>query len=42
LFNNFHHRINLVEFLFGNLGSRNKTTFSEFRNLEILRVLLKI
>jgi phosphoglucomutase len=25
--------------LFGNSGSRNKTTFSKFRNLKILRVL---
>jgi hypothetical protein len=36
LFNKFHLRINLVALLFGNLGTRSKTTFLEFRNLEIL------
>jgi hypothetical protein len=32
LFNKFHRRINLVALLFSNSGSRNKTTYSEFRN----------
>jgi hypothetical protein len=35
LFNYFYRRINQVAILFGNLGSRNETTYSEFRNLEI-------
>jgi hypothetical protein len=34
LFNKFHHRINLVALLLGNLGSRNKTTYSKFINFE--------
>jgi hypothetical protein len=39
LFNKFYLGINLVALLFSNLGSRKKTTYSEFRNLKILRVL---
>jgi hypothetical protein len=38
LFNKFYRRINLVALLFSNLGSRNKTTYSEFRHLKILRI----
>jgi hypothetical protein len=38
LSNKFHRGKNLVELLFSNLGSRNNTTYSEFGNLEILRV----
>jgi hypothetical protein len=39
-FNKFYRRINLMALLFSNLGSRNKTTYLHFRNLEIFRVLL--
>jgi hypothetical protein len=38
LFNKFHRRINLVALLLGNSGLRSKTTFSEFRSLEIWRL----
>jgi hypothetical protein len=38
LFNKFHRGIKVVALLFSNLGSKNKTTHSEFRNLKILIV----
>jgi hypothetical protein len=38
LFNKCHRRNFFVALLFSNLGSRNKTTYSELKNLEILRV----
>jgi hypothetical protein len=38
LFNKFHRRINLVALLLSNSGSGNKTTYSEFINLKIVRV----
>jgi hypothetical protein len=38
LFNKFQRGINLVALLLSNLGSKNKTTYSEFRNLKILRI----
>jgi hypothetical protein len=37
LFSKFHCRINLVALLLDNSGSRNKTSYTEFRNLKILR-----
>jgi hypothetical protein len=37
LFNKFYRGINLVALLFSNSGSRNKTTYSDFRNLKILK-----
>jgi hypothetical protein len=39
LFNKFYRGINLVALLFSNLGSRNKTMYSEFMNIEFLRYL---
>jgi hypothetical protein len=38
LFNKFHRWKNLAALLFNNSGSRNKTTYSEYRNLKSLRV----
>jgi hypothetical protein len=35
LFNKFYRGINLVALLFSNLGSRNVTAYSEFRNLNL-------
>jgi hypothetical protein len=42
LFSEFHHRTNLTAPLLSNLGSKNKTTDSEFRILLNLKGPLQI
>jgi hypothetical protein len=39
LLTEFHRRTNLTELLYGNLGFRNKISYSELEILKILRVL---